>query len=65
MPSWHLRPLATFGLVVDADPDEVRGVRLPLDVRFAELLGPYVTRPEAERPAGAAPVRVLRHVLPS
>src|SRR3954471_6060844 len=25
--SWHLRHLATFGLVVDADPDEVPGDR--------------------------------------
>jgi DNA-binding transcriptional ArsR family regulator len=137
--SWHLRHLATFGLVVDADPDEVpgdrrqrwwkaaaRGFRVEpgegpeyqaayellgrrlleaardqidtwmrdvaptlspewqraasvsntgvwltpdelrtLDARIDELLGPYVTRPEAERPAGAAPVRVLRHFLPS
>jgi DNA-binding transcriptional ArsR family regulator len=137
--SWHLRHLATFGLVTDADPDEVpgdkrqrwwkaaaRGFRIEpgdgpeyeaayellgrqmieagreqvdtwlretaprlspewrhaasfsntavwltpdevaeLSSQFDELLGAYVNRPEADRPAGAAPVRVLRHFLPS
>jgi len=137
--SWHLRHLATFGLVTDADPDEVpgdrrqrwwkaaaRGFRIEpgegpeqqaayevlgrqmfeqareqidtwlrdtaahlapewrraagmsntgvwltpdelrsLDAAIDELLWPYVRRAEADRPAGAAPVRVLRHFLPS
>lgn len=137
--SWHLRHLASFGLVTDADPDEVpgdrrrrwwkavaRGFRVEpgegpewqaahevlrrqliesardqvetwvvdiaprlspewlrvagvsntgvwltpdelrtLDAGIDQLLGPYVMRPEADRPAGAAPVRVLRHFLPS
>jgi DNA-binding transcriptional ArsR family regulator len=136
--SWHLRHLATFGLVTDADPDEVpgdkrqrwwkaaRGFRIEpgggpgyqaayevvgrqllevareqidtwsrdtaprlspewqraasvsntgvwltpdelraLDEQIDQLLGPYVRRPQADRPAGAAPVRVLRHFLPS
>jgi DNA-binding transcriptional ArsR family regulator len=137
--SWHLRHLATFGLVTDADPDEVpgdkrqrwwkagaRGFRIEpgdgpeaqaayevlgrrlfevareqidtwlrdtapglspewlrvaglsntqvsltpdelrtLDAQIDQLLGPYVMRPEADRPAGAVPVRVLRHFLPS
>jgi DNA-binding transcriptional ArsR family regulator len=137
--SWHLRHLATFGLVVDADPSEVpgdkrqrwwkaaaRGFRIEpgdgpeydaawevlgrqlmevareqidtwlrdtvphlssewrqaagvsntsvwltpeelrtLDAQIDQLLGAYVMRPEAKRPAGAAVVRVLRHFLPS
>jgi DNA-binding transcriptional ArsR family regulator len=136
--SWHLRHLASFGLVTDADPDEVPGDRrqrwwkaaargfrieagdspesqaaaevlgrqmldaardqvdawvantlpaLPpewrraasmsntlvwltpdelraLDEQIDQLLGPYVMRPDAERPAEAAGVRVLRHFLP-
>jgi DNA-binding transcriptional ArsR family regulator len=136
--SWHLRHLATFGLVLDADPDEVPGDRrhrwwkaaargftfdvgpgdeaaaagrvladqlyhaardqvdrwlaetepaldhdwlrvagvsnttVPLTVteveRLAadidELLAPYVKRAEADAPAGARRVRVLRHYLP-
>jgi DNA-binding transcriptional ArsR family regulator len=136
--SWHLRHLASFGLVTDADPDEVpgdrrqrwwkaaaRGFRIEpgegpeyqaawevlgrrllevareqvdtwlhvtaprlspewrqaasvsntgvwltpdelraLDAQIDQLLGPYVMRPEADRPAGAGPVRVLRHFLP-
>jgi DNA-binding transcriptional ArsR family regulator len=136
--SWHLRHLASFGLVIDADPDEVPGDRrqrwwkavargfrveagdspesqaaaellglqmitaardqvdewvahtaaaLPLEWRRAasmsntlvrltpdelraldeqidQLLGPYVMRAEADVPANAAPVRVLRHFLP-
>jgi DNA-binding transcriptional ArsR family regulator len=136
--SWHLRHLASFGLVTDADPDEVpgdkrqrwwkavaRGFRiepgdtpesqaayevlgrrmldvareqvdtwvtdtapaLPQEWLFAasvsnslvwitpdelrtisdgidQLLGAYVMRPEAERPAGTAGVRILRHFLP-
>jgi DNA-binding transcriptional ArsR family regulator len=131
--SWHLRHLAGFGLVTDADPDEVpgdrrqrwwkavaRGFRLEggddaaaemlsdqmyaaavrqveqwqtetrptlephwlrlaglsntsvqltveelsdLADRIDELLAPYVHRDEP--PAGARPVRVLRHYLPS
>jgi DNA-binding transcriptional ArsR family regulator len=136
--SWHLRHLASFGLVTDADPDDVpgdrrqrwwkaaaRGFRIEpgdgpeyqaawevlgrqllqvareqvdtwlhvtaprlspewrqaasvsntgvwltpdelraLDAEIDQLLGPYVMRPEADRPAGAGPVRVLRHFLP-
>lgn len=136
--SWHLRHLATFGLVLDADPDEVPGDRrhrwwkaaargftfdvgpgdeaaaagrvladqlyraardqvdrwlaetepaldhdwlrvagvsnttVPLTAteveRLAadidELLAPYVKRAEADAPAGARRVRVLRHYLP-
>jgi DNA-binding transcriptional ArsR family regulator len=137
--SWHLRHLATFGLVTDADPDEVpgdrrqrwwkaaaRGFRIEpgdgpeyqaayellgrrlfdvareqtdtwlhdtaprlapewlrvsgvsntevsltpdelrtLAAQIDQLLGAYVMRPETDRPAGATPVRVLRHFLPS
>lgn len=136
--SWHLRHLASFGLVTDADPDEVpgdrrhrwwkavaRGFRFEagdtpesraayevlgrrlietareqvdtwvadiaprlsadwlraagvsntgvwltpdearaLNEQIDQLLGPYVMRAEADRPAGAGPVRVLRHFLP-
>jgi DNA-binding transcriptional ArsR family regulator len=136
--SWHLRHLATFGLVLDADPSEVPGDRRQrwwkaaargfsfeigegpeaeaayrvlsdqlnetareqtdrwlteteprLDhtwrrlaglsnTRVAltaaelesiangidELLAPYVKRPEAEVPADARRVRILRHYLP-
>ena len=136
--SWHLRHLASFGLVTDADPDEVpgdrrqrwwkaaaRGFRVELGegpeseaavrvlgrqlfdtarrqvdewltgpaerldhdwlraagiantrVRLTtaelaeltgkidELLGAYVLRPEAEVPADARAVRVLRYTLP-
>jgi DNA-binding transcriptional ArsR family regulator len=137
--SWHLRHLATFGLVTDADPDEVpddrrqrwwkaaaRGFRIEpgdgpeydaayevlgqqlmkvareqidtwltetaptlspewlqtagvsntelwlspdelraLALQIDQLLGTYAMRPEADRPAGGRPVRVLRHYLPS
>jgi len=136
--SWHLRHLAGFGLVTDADPDEVPGDRrqrwwkakargfsvamsddaesvvaartlgdqlaaaaqqqvstwvaevgptLPtqwqrvagvsntsvpltteelaeLSARIDELIAPYVHRAEADAPAGARVVRVLRHYLP-
>ncbi|MEU8229981.1 helix-turn-helix domain-containing protein [Actinoplanes sp. NPDC048967] len=136
--SWHLRHLAGFGLVTDADPEEVPGDRrqrwwkaksrgfsvtmgddpesrlaaralgeqlamaaqhqvnawladvgptLParwqqvagisntsvpltpdelaeLSGRIDELIAPYVHRAEAEAPAGARIVRILRHYLP-
>jgi DNA-binding transcriptional ArsR family regulator len=136
--SWHLRHLATFGLVLDADPGEVpgdrrqrwwkaaaRGFRVEagegdeaeaasrvlgselfatgrrqveawladteprlesswrrvagvsntsvkltadelrrLEDAIDELLGPYVMRPEADRPPDARRVRVLRYFLP-
>lgn len=136
--SWHLRHLAGFGLVTDADPDEVPGDRrqrwwkakargfsvavgddpesqgaaralgeqlaiaaqqqvsewiaetgpaLPpewqrlagvsntnvaltpaeleqLSGRIDELIAPYVHRAEADAPAGARTVRILRHYLP-
>jgi DNA-binding transcriptional ArsR family regulator len=136
--SWHLRHLAGFGLVTDADPDEVPGDRrqrwwkakargfsvtmgddpesqlaaralgeqlamaaqqqvnawiadvgptLPaqwqqvagisntsvpltpeeleeLSGRIDELIAPYVHRAEADAPAGARIVRILRHYLP-
>jgi DNA-binding transcriptional ArsR family regulator len=136
--SWHLRHLASFGLVTDADPEEVpgdrrqrwwkamaRGIRIEpgdgpeaqaayevlgrrlietareqvdtwvaetaprlssewlrasgvsntgvwltpgelqaLNDQIDQLLGPYAMRPEADRPAGAGRVRVLRHFLP-
>ena len=132
--SWHLRHLATFGLVIDAPPDEVPGdrrqrwwkavakgfrfdpsddpaaemlsdqlyalsrdqveqwmtetrpqldpewlrlaglsnttVRLTLDEmstladQIDELLVPFVHRRD-DAPAGARPVRILRHYLPS
>jgi DNA-binding transcriptional ArsR family regulator len=136
--SWHLRHLAGFGLITDADPDEVPGDRrqrwwkakargfsvamgddpesqtaarilgdqmvqaareqvdewtaavapdLPprwlqvaglsntsvpmtadelaeLSARIDELIAPYVHRPEADAPAGARIVRILRHYLP-
>jgi DNA-binding transcriptional ArsR family regulator len=137
--SWHLRHLAGFGLVTDADPDEVPGDRrqrwwkakargfsvsagedpestaaarvlgnqlaavaqqqvndwvtdvapgLPgewarasgisntsvpltseeltrLSAQIDELIAPYVHRAEADAPAGARVVRILRHYLPS
>jgi DNA-binding transcriptional ArsR family regulator len=136
--SWHLRHLAGFGLVTDADPAEVPGdrrqrwwkakargfsiamsddpesvvaarslsdqlaaaaqqqvsewiaevgpalprewqrvagvsnTRVPLtpeelaelSARIDELIAPYVHRTEAEAPAGARVVRILRHYLP-
>ncbi|MGW4942283.1 ArsR/SmtB family transcription factor [Actinoplanes sp. NPDC004185] len=137
--SWHLRHLAGFGLVTDADPDEVPGDRrqrwwkakargfsvtmgddpesqlaaralgeqlamaaqqqvnawiadvgptLPaqwqqvagisntsvpltpeelaeLSGRIDELIAPYVHRAEADAPAGARIIRILRHYLPA
>ena len=54
--SWHLRHLATFGLVGDADPEEVPGDRrqrwwkaLHRGFRFAPVPGPAWQMPGAQR----------------
>jgi DNA-binding transcriptional ArsR family regulator len=59
-PTW-LRAAGVSNTLVSLTPDEAR----TLDRQINELLGPYVMRPEADRPVGAAPVRILRHFLPS
>jgi DNA-binding transcriptional ArsR family regulator len=58
-PEWlRVGGVSNTGLVVT--PDELRTLEEEID----ELLGPYVMRAEADRPAGAGPVRFLRHYLP-
>jgi hypothetical protein len=50
--------LANTGVHVTAD--ELAGIEESIE----QLLAPYVTRPEADRPDGAQVVRLLRYVLP-
>jgi len=64
--SWHLRHLAGFGLVADADPDEVPGDRRQRWWKakargFSVAMG---DDPESDAPDGARIVRILRHYLP-
>jgi hypothetical protein len=58
-PEWR-SAASVSNTLVWLTPDELRR----LDDQIDELLGAYVMRPDAERPAQAGRVRVLRHFLP-
>lgn len=59
-PEWQ-RAASVSNTGVSLTPDELRTINEAID----QLLGPYVRRPQADRPAGARPVRSIRFFLPS
>lgn len=62
-PQWRrLAGLANTRVVLSAD--ELAAVKAAIDEAIEGVLAPYVTREEAERPADARSVRLLRYVLP-